>query len=129
MTIYDLYGYLTTGIEEAKNVLETTLDIKFESHDSAYQGGEYFKSGKSADEHFVLKRNLDLFDNEPAEMSFIDYLVLFYVNNTSRSTDLQRMLAQKVEKIVLLRHEKNPTPTYLSKDPMDTGHSLNFNLD
>jgi hypothetical protein len=105
MAIYDLYGCLTVGLEEAKNVLETTLDIKFESHDSVYQGGDYFRSGKTTDEHFVLKRNLDLFDNEAAEMSFAEYPVLFYVNGTSRSLDLQQKLVQKEKSIVLLRHE------------------------
>ena len=105
MAIYDLYGCLTARLEEAKNVLETTLDIKFESRESAYQGGEYFRSGKTTDEHFVLKRNLDLFDNEAAEVSFVEYPILFYVNGTSRSLELQQKLVEKGKSIVLLRHE------------------------
>jgi hypothetical protein len=105
MAIYDLYGCLTARLEEAKNVLEATLDIRFESHESAYQGGNYFRSGKTNDEHFVLKRNLDLFDNEAAEMPFSEYPILFYVNGTSRSFDLQQKLLEKGKSIVLLRHE------------------------
>jgi len=105
MAIYDLYGFLSTDIDEAKNILEAALDIKFEAHDSSYQGGDYFRIGKTTDEHFVLKRNVDPYDDEPAEMSFPEHPILFYVNDTSRSADLQGRMAQKAENFVLLRHE------------------------
>jgi hypothetical protein len=89
MAIYDLYGFLSDDINGARGLLETSLGIKFEVRDSDYQGGEYFQWGKTIDEHFVLKRNVDPIDGEPAEMSFPDHPVLFYVNDTPRSDDLQ----------------------------------------
>ena len=105
MAIYDLYGFSSSDINEAKNLLEGALDIKFEAHDSSYQGGDYFRSMEITDEHFVLKRNIDPYDNEPVEMLFPGYPILFYVNDTSRSADLQGQMAQKAKSFDLLRHE------------------------
>lgn len=105
MATYDLYGFLSIDIYEAKKSLEAALDIKFEAHDSSYQGEHYFRSGKSTDEHFVLKRNIDLYDNESVEISSPEYSILFYVNDTSRSIELQGKMAQKARRFVLLRHE------------------------
>lgn len=105
MATYDLYGFLSSDISEAKNLLEDALHIKFEDHESTYQAGGYFRNGSSANEHFILKRNLDPYDAEPAEMSFPKHPILFYVNDTSRSEDLQRRVVQKSGSFVLLRHE------------------------
>lgn len=105
MAIYDLYGFLSTDIDEAKNFLESALNITFEAHDSSYQGGDYFRSGDVTDEHFVLKRNIDPYDNEPAEMTCSEYPILFYVNDTFRSVDLRGRIDQKIGKVFLLRHE------------------------
>jgi hypothetical protein len=105
MPIYNLYGFLSTDINEAKNFLESALNIKFEVHDSSFQGGEYFRSGKYTDENFVLKRNIDPCDNEPAEISWPEYPILFYVNDTTRSVGLRERIDQNAGKVILLRHE------------------------
>jgi hypothetical protein len=52
MAIYDLFGFSSADIDKAKSFLEEVLDIKFEAHDSDYQGGEYFSSCKTNDENF-----------------------------------------------------------------------------
>jgi hypothetical protein len=105
MPIYDLYGFISTDINEAKNFLESALNIKFEVHDSSFQGGEYFCSGKYTNEHFVLKQNIDPYDNEPTEMSYPEYPILFYVNDTTRSVDLRGRIDQNAGNVILLRHE------------------------
>jgi hypothetical protein len=105
MAIYDLYGFLSDDIDGAKNLLETSLGIHFEVRESDYQGGKYLRWGNTSDEHFVLKRNADPFDGEPSEMSFPAHRILFYVNDTSRSANLQRQINQRVKNLVLLRHE------------------------
>jgi len=105
LAIYDLYGFLSVDIEGAKNLLEISLGIQFEVRNSDYQGGEYYKWGKTGDENFVLKRNVDPIDGEPAEMSFPAHQILFYVNDTSRSADLQERIHQEAKSFVLLRHE------------------------
>lgn len=105
MAIYDLYGFMSNDIEGAKNILESSLGIQFNNRESDYQGGEYFQWGKTNDEHFVLKRNVDPIDGEPAEMSFPVHQILFYVNDTARSAALQERIEQGAKDFVLLRHE------------------------
>lgn len=105
MAIYDLYGFSSADLKEAKNILEAALSIHFDARDSAYEGGDYFHHGERDGEDFVLKRNVDPFDDEPAELSFPTYPILLYVNDTLRSEELQQKLAQVEGNLVLLRHE------------------------
>lgn len=104
MTAYDLYG-CKLALGEAKACLEELFGVRFESRDSTYQGGEYFRYGDASAEHFVLKKNIDPFDGEPAEMKFPDYPILLYVNATIRSTELQDAIGRLQGDYRLLRHE------------------------
>jgi hypothetical protein len=52
-----------------------------------------------------LKRNVDPIDDEPAEMSFPVHQILFYVNDTACSADLQERMNQGAKDFALLRHE------------------------
>ena len=106
MAVYDLYGFLSADINEVKNFLEDALSLKFDAHESSYQGGDYFRWGENASEHFILKNNVDPFDGEPAEMAFAEYPILFYVNDTLRSADLHEQMLPKIENFILLRHEE-----------------------
>lgn len=106
MTAYDLYGALCEDIKKARMILEHCLAIKFEARDSDYHGGEYFQWGKTSDEHFVLKKNIDSIDNEPAEMSFPLHQILFYVNDTARAEKLQNCINKSTTFFTLLRHEE-----------------------
>lgn len=103
--IFDLYGTHSSNLTEAKDVLEQVLGFSFLEADSAYQGGEYFHFGDKNAEHFVLKRNVDPFDGEPAEQDFPAYPVLLYVNDTRRSLELQDGLQKLGAAFELLRHE------------------------
>lgn len=105
MAVYDLYGCMSDDIDGARSLLETSLGIQFESRDSDYQGGDYLQWGKTSHEHFVLKRNVDPIDGEPAEISFPMHQILFYVNDTSRSEELQKKINQEAKSFALLRHE------------------------
>ena len=106
MKTYDLYGFLLGDINKAKETLENVLSIKFEGRDSSYHG-EYFKwNEECSDENLILKHNIDTIDEEPVEMTFAEYPILLYVNNTLRSVDLQGVIAQKAKEFILLRHEK-----------------------
>jgi hypothetical protein len=105
MAVYDLYGFLSEDIDRARSMLESSLGIRFAVRESNYQGGEYLQWGKTNDEHFVLKRNVDYIDGDPAEMSFPVHKILFYVNDTPRSADLKERLNRGAKDFVLLRHE------------------------
>jgi hypothetical protein len=106
MAIYDLYGSQAADLEEARDVLEAALGIRFEARESSYQGGDYFRWGENEAEHLILKRNVDPFDDEPVEESFSQYPILFYVNDTLRSTEVQEQIAQKAPSFALLQHEE-----------------------
>ena len=104
MAIYDLYGSLSSDINEAKELLEAALNIQFVAHDSIYHG-EYFSwDDKNTNEIFMLKENRDPIDEEPVEMSFQQYLLLFYVDNTLRSLSIKELISEKVKIFVLLMH-------------------------
>lgn len=105
MAIYDLYGFMSDDIEGARTILEFALGIQFNIRESDYQGGKYLQWGETNDEHFVLKRNVDPIDGEPAEMAFPVHQILLYVNDTGRSADLQERINQGAKDFTLLRHE------------------------
>ena len=103
MAIYDLYGSLADDINAARESLSASLAVDLEAHESSYQG-DYFQWGKTAGEHFVLKRNVDPYDGDPVERSFSEYKILFYVNDTFRSANLHEKI-KEAQKFFLLRHE------------------------
>ena len=105
MAIYDLYGCTSDDICGARELLEAVLSVKFDIRESEYKGGEYFQWGQTNGEHFVLKRNVDPVDGEPAEMSFPAYKTLFYLNDTLHSKELQEKFQQEANIFVRLRHE------------------------
>jgi hypothetical protein len=106
MAIYELYGSALDDINQARKLLEASLAIQFEARESDYQGGDYFQWGHARGEHFVLKRNLDLVDGDPAEMSYPTQKVLLYLNDTPRADELRARVLQA--SFVLLRHEDLP---------------------
>jgi hypothetical protein len=106
MAVYDLYGFLSDDINGTKSLLEASLGIQFDVRDSDYQGGEYFQWGKTSEEHFLLKWNVDPIDGEAAETLFPDHQILLYVNDTSRSEELQARICQGKNSSFLLRHEE-----------------------
>ena len=106
MMTYDLYGSSLTDISKAKEVLENALSVKFEERDSSYHGEYFAWNDECSEENLVLKRNRDPIDEGPAEISFVECSILFYVNDTLRSVELQGIMAQRVEDFTLLRHEE-----------------------
>ncbi|MFC5473536.1 hypothetical protein [Paraherbaspirillum soli] len=106
MVMNDLYGYLLPTLEEAKSILEKTLNVEFEARDSFYHG-EYYRYGKSDTEHFLLKKNMDPLDGEPAEMEFPDYSILLYVNCTMRSKELNELFSSTPRSFSLLMQKKS----------------------
>ncbi len=92
MRIYYLFGYSYDDIDGAKAYLEAALSCKFRMHESSYYG-IYYQYGEKSGEHFVLKENVDFFDNEAAEPDFPDYKILLYLNEVAAPVDA-------VEKVV-----------------------------
>lgn len=105
MAAYDLYGCKLSVLTDAKRSLESLLGVQFERRNSSYQGGEYYRHGAEAAEHFILKKNIDPYDDEPAEAKFPDYPILFYVNASERPAQLRDGIERLGEGFILLRHD------------------------
>lgn len=101
---YDLYGSKNVSLLLARSHIEQVLGILFEERNSTYQGGNYYIFGSRDSENFILKTNLDPFDEKPVEQSFPDCSVLLYINATDRSADIEKTL-KKSDCFKLLRHE------------------------
>lgn len=105
MSYYDLYGFSGSHLREARELLQSMLNIDFCERDSTYHGGVYYLSGDKKCEYFILKENIDLFDNEPDEKDYSEYNYLLYINDTHRSSDLMHKILSS-NKFTLLRCEK-----------------------
>lgn len=104
MKTFDLYGLSATDLGAACRVLAAALHLAFVPHESSYHGGEYYRCGGPGTEHFILKRNYDESEGEFAEQEFRDSLILLYVNETERPTEVQQLLAP-LHDVTLLRRE------------------------
>lgn len=104
MATYILYGSKVSPAE-AKGILEELLTLQFEARESDYQGGEYFHAGSMTGEDFELKKNVDPYDGDPVEMKFPEFPTLLYINATSRSEELRKIVEHARGGFALLRHE------------------------
>jgi len=105
MKTYDLYGYKYDDIISARNLIEKIIGIRLEEHESSYRCGLYFRYGDIGTEHFILQRNFDPLENEWTDSEHQSYPLLLYVNETTRSKELEKVLTS-IEGIVLLKHEE-----------------------
>lgn len=103
MKTYDLYGIAAVSLEEAREIVEVTLRIHMQAHESGYHGGVYYRMNDVGSEHFLLKRNYDDCEVEWAEPQHKEWPFLLYVNETARSNDV-RALFSSVTAASLLRH-------------------------
>jgi hypothetical protein len=92
--VYDLYGAMNFSMNELRGEVEKVVGIKFDLHDSAYRGGEYFRAGALGGEEFVIQLNHFEFEGEPeiAEPQYSDYPVILQVAWTERGDDLRKKL-------------------------------------
>jgi len=109
MFSFDLYGFTQKDIDTIRILIEKTIGVRFEAHNSSYLG-DYYRYGASDSEHFVLQQNLDLLDNEPIESDYSDFPVLLYVNRTRRPEELAGLIGKLCDGVALLKHE------YFEKD-------------
>ena len=106
MKAHDLYGIVNqTKLEAARQELEQILGIQMLEHESLYHGGVYYRHGSQDGEHFMLKHNHDLLDDEWTEPEFVMHPCLLYVHSTPRSEALQ-LLLEKDNVCKLLRHRE-----------------------
>ncbi|HJU40746.1 MAG TPA: hypothetical protein VJ724_14345 [Tahibacter sp.] len=83
-----LFGVTGKNPHEVRADVERLLGVVLDERESDFHGGVYFK-GRNGMEEILIKRNLDLCDNAPAETKFPDYPVLVYVDGTSREAEIR----------------------------------------
>jgi hypothetical protein len=101
-----LYGVKENDLESIKSELANLLGIEFSRHDSLYHGGDYYKFSEGSAACLILKKNIDLLDNEPAEKEFLKYQILLYVEGSARSEDFIHLLNSRNATFTLLRSQK-----------------------
>lgn len=102
--VYDLYGVVCGDLAEARSQVEAALGVSLAAHESSYRCGDYYRYNDAGQEHFILQRNYDSFDDEWTVPEREDMPVLLYVNETSRADELRQRL-ERVGGVLLQRQE------------------------
>ena len=90
---YDLYSIASPTLDQARVIVERGLGISLSRHESSWCG-DYFRAGMSGGEHFILKANQDLVEDEWAEPQYKTARFLLYVNETLRAAALREALGR-----------------------------------
>lgn len=104
MKTYDLYRVTADSLQDARRLVEQALGFEFVPHESRYHCGDYYRQGGVGQEHFTLQRNYDNLESEWTEPQHTDSPFLLYVNETDRSSEIQRAL-EEVADVSLLRQQ------------------------
>lgn len=105
MTYYDLYGFEIEDIDDASQIIEDILQVRFNTHDSLYFGIYYMAKGMRGDK-ISIKSNFDPEEEEYLEPDFQDVDVLIYVDKASAEVakEYEEKL-REIDKIRLLRRK------------------------
>ncbi|MBA3874620.1 MAG: hypothetical protein H0X30_36285 [Anaerolineae bacterium] len=107
MTNYDLYGFHSGDLNQIATKLEAILNISWVARHSSFIG-DYFEFGEPRGEIFTLQTNFDDYEDDWMEPKFKEYLVLLYISNTMRSTELETLISNSMsETASLLRHSND----------------------
>ena len=96
-----VFGIKINKIEELKNILESTLSLKFGLHTSGDEQ-DYLFAGDDETENFVIHFNYNDSEQEWDYPEHKEYKTIFIINNTARSQLLQKLLTKKVPELTLL---------------------------
>jgi len=104
---YDLYGLECDDINIANVLIENVLQVEMVAYESDYHCGEYFCSSSIDidEEHFILQKNYDDFEDEWTEEVYSQYPLLLYVNDTLRSDEIVNLFAAE-KRVTLLKHQE-----------------------
>lgn len=105
--VFDLYGFTTADLEEARAIVEDVIAVKLTAHDSSYHCGVYYRSHEVDidDENFILQKNYDDFEGEWTEEDHAHFPVLLFVNDTKRSSEIGDRFGRE-SSVTFLRHQE-----------------------
>ncbi|GCE06764.1 hypothetical protein [Dictyobacter aurantiacus] len=106
--IYDLYGITDTDIDTAARLLPDALGLPFEPHESSFWGDYYSVRTENYDEHFSLKENYNVMEEDWNWSQFKHYPLMLEVSidgkTMKRARELEARLLQTMgKKIILLK--------------------------
>lgn len=101
--VFDLYGVDAPALEDARRTIERALSISLSRHESAYRGGEHFRSDEVETGQLVLQRNHDAVEDAWMEPDHQDAPFLLYVDRSS-DPDAVRERLEREPSIRRLRH-------------------------
>ena len=104
-SVYDLYGIRCCSLERAKAVVEESLQLQLQPHESGYHCGDYFRLGDVGVEHFVLQKNFDELEAEWTDPEHKSYPFLLYVNETERADEIALSMEGRDE-VELLKRQR-----------------------
>jgi hypothetical protein len=88
-----VYGLESSSIDEAKEVIERSLGVRFSAHESLYHGGAYYRYQQGRTE-IILQLNYDLLDKSPAEPEAGELPLLVYIDGDDDAAALEFRLRQ-----------------------------------
>lgn len=101
---YSLYGIEHCSLDDAKTLVEKSLGVALQAHESSYYCGDYYRHGSTGEEHFVLQSNFDEHEGEWTAPEHTTFPVLLYVNESERPDEIAVML-ERLDQVTLLNHE------------------------
>lgn len=87
MTVSALFGVKASTLEGARALAERTLGVVLEERESSDRGGVYLKFRGQALQAVFLQENIEVPENEPAEVDFPQYQYLLYVSGISEDSE------------------------------------------
>ncbi len=91
---FAIYAIKAPSFDIARARVEKAFGFVFAERESLYQGGIYYRYHGDGEEQFLLKRNTDPFDDEPAEQEHPDVEFLLYVDHTLRTHEIRKIVEE-----------------------------------
>ncbi len=101
----DIYGIPNDDIEATRLAIEGIIGVKLKSRESLYHGGDYYRWSGEGDESIILKRNIDLIDDELVEPEHSEMKLVLLVEGSKRYTVLEHLLISRLEGVQLLKRD------------------------
>ena len=92
MTTYVLYGVKAKSLDQARDLVEKTLQVTLEAREGLHNGGDYYSLPFPARD-LKLRNNIDLDDDEMefdglSEPDFPKHLFLLYLNDADKNSHM-----------------------------------------
>ena len=111
MSTYLIFGVIARTLDESRDYVEKTLQVKLEARESTYKGGDYYAFGLP-DRILSLQNNVDLLDdnsevNGIAYPEFAKYPYLLFLNRTETIPSMVSAIEMAPNRFIKLRSSQS----------------------